>query len=318
MFDDIFSTLAHWLDDSTAEHTENIGSVQQDFATGGEPGALSDAHPVHGLWAVHVSAEGALQKVDIGWHLGLDLYPTTGHIQSNQLGMVHQSGEDIPPDLHLAGVVGHTPDFSPAVPWQHPVVPYENHWDPADFHGVGHPLFYSHFWQHQTGEDCAVMSQGEVLESITGMRLTEHQLCDLAASRGWYDPQTGTPPQDVCKILELCGIPVQHVERATFASLTDALQHEQRVIVGLNANEIWHPYRDSVTGEAVKLSDAGHAVWVTGIDQTPDGLKVILVDSGPGNGQVEAVDVHDFLNAWEDHGNFMIVTGPFSAGQAMN
>jgi hypothetical protein len=86
------------------------------------------------------------------------------------------------------------------------------------------------------------------------------------------------------------------------------LQHNDRVIVGLNANEIWHPCRDSATGEPVELPLAGHAVWVTGIDQELDGsIKVILCDSGTPDGRAEAVDVADFLNAWADYGNEMVV-----------
>lgn len=60
-----------------------------------------------------------------------------------------------------------------------PNAPYGPYWDPAAFHGVGHPEQYSHCWQYQTEEDCAVMAQGEILESITGIHLTEQQPCQI-------------------------------------------------------------------------------------------------------------------------------------------
>jgi hypothetical protein len=63
-----------------------------------------------------------------------------------------------------------------------------------------------------------------------------------------------------------------------------------------------------VLGSPIEQSNAGHAVWVTGIDQQPDGsVKIILNDSGTPDGQMKAVDAEDFLNAWEDFGNFVVV-----------
>src|SRR5439155_8467230 len=186
---------------------------------------------------------------------------------------------------------------------------YQAQWDPSHFHGIGHPIEYSHDWQHQTGERaCAVVAQGEIFESLTGHHLTEQQLCRIAQEHGLYDPETGTRPQDVGKLLELLGVPAEQHPHATLSDLANALQHNDRVIVGLNANEIWYPHRDNVTGEPVKLPYAGHAVWVTGIEQEADGsVKVILCDSGTEHGAMEAVDAKDFLNAWADADNEMVV-----------
>jgi hypothetical protein len=190
----------------------------------------------------------------------------------------------------------------------HEIVPHEIYWNPADFRGVGHPIEYSDCWQQQTGNDCAVMAQGEIFESLTGYHLSEQELCQIAREHGLYDPETGTQPQDVGKLLNLLGTPTEQEYNASLSELADALQHNDRVIVGLNANEIWYPCRDSATGEPVELPSAGHAVWVTGIDQEPDGsIKVILCDSGTPHGRAEAVDVEDFLNAWADYGNEMVV-----------
>ena len=97
------------------------------------------------------------------------------------------------------------------------------------------------------------MAQGEIFESLTGHHLTEQQLCRIAQEHGLYDPETGTRPQDVGKLLELLGVPAEQHPHATLSDLVNALQHNDRVIVGQNANEIWYPHRDSVTGDPVKL-----------------------------------------------------------------
>ncbi|NJO65669.1 MAG: hypothetical protein HC836_48625 [Richelia sp. RM2_1_2] len=100
-------------------------------------------------------------------------------------------------------------------------------------------------------------------------------------------------------------------KKATNASLediADALEKGDKIIVGLDANEIWSPLRDAMTGSPVEQTNGGHAVWVTGIDTEPDGsVKIILNDSGTDSGQMKAVDAQDFLNAWDDYGNLLLV-----------
>ncbi len=179
----------------------------------------------------------------------------------------------------------------------------------ADFHGVGDPVQYSHYWHEQTGaEDCAVMAQGEIFESLTGHHLSEQELCHIAQAHGLYDPEIGTRAQDTGKLLNLLGISTEQKYHATLSDLVTALQHHDRVIVGLNANEIWYPSRDSLTGTPVKLPLVGHAVWVTGVEQEADGsVKVVLCDSGTAHGAMEVVDAEDFLNAWADCGDEMVI-----------
>jgi hypothetical protein len=237
----------------------------------------------------------------LGQHYPTQLTP------SPELPMTDPKGNNPPidpNDLHLC--------FAPSEPphYDHILTPYidPHPWTLGDFHGVGHPDVYSHDWQQQTGEDCTVIAQGDVLASITGHMLSEHQLCEEAISHHLYDPRTGTPPDDLGKLLALHGIPVERHEHATFDDLVHALQNNQRVIVGVNANGIWFPHRDVTTGEPAHLPYAGHAVWVTGISTSQAGTKVILSDSGPANGSAEAVDIRDFLNAWHDTDNMMVAT----------
>ena len=194
-------------------------------------------------------------------------------------------------------------DFPQALDWFKP----DNHWGISSFEGIGYPVEESQHWQQQQGSSsCAVVAQISVFESITGVCMSEEQACHIADKNGWFDPDIGTRPSDVGKLLNQLGVATEQKYDATLLDIADALEKGDRIIVGLDANEIWHPMRDKF-GSPIEQPDAGHAVWVTGIDTKPDGsVKVILNDSGTPNGKMEVVDAVDFLNAWEDYGNFLV------------
>jgi hypothetical protein len=185
----------------------------------------------------------------------------------------------------------------------------ETDWDPMQFDGIGNPTEEADFWQQQEGQNsCAVVAQRGIYESITGVELSEAELCQIAETNGWYDPEVGTYPEDMDKVLNTLGIPTTQHYDATLTDIADALERGDKVIVGLDGSEIWTPMRDPVTGSPVEQTNSGHAVWVTGIDQEPDGsVSIILNDSGTPDGQMKAVDAGDFLNAWEDHSNLLVV-----------
>jgi hypothetical protein len=187
-----------------------------------------------------------------------------------------------------------------------------SNWDSSQFDGWGCPIEDADCWQEQEGTNsCAVVAQVGVYESITGIKLSEAEACQTAADNGWYDPESGTVPNNVGKFLATMGIPTEQSYDATLVDLADALERGDKVIVGLDANEISNPIADPVTGLPLEQANGGHAVWVTGIDRDPDGtVKIILNDSGTPDGRMKAVEVEDFLNAWEDYGNFLVVAHP--------
>lgn len=189
-------------------------------------------------------------------------------------------------------------------------------WNTTDFDGLGDPVNESPYWNQQSGENsCAVVAQMSILESLTGEQLSEEAMCRMAEENRWFDPQTGTAPENVGKILDAFGVPTEQKSDASLVDIAVALERGDKVIVGLDALEIWQPIRDDA-GQPVEQTlpggrNAGHAVWVTGIDQQPDGsVKLILNDSGAPDGQMKAVDAHDFVNAWNDYGNFLVVAHP--------
>lgn len=185
---------------------------------------------------------------------------------------------------------------------------YEETWDISEFDGIGSPFVDADCWQKQEGANsCAVVAQMGIYESITGVELSEDFVCEFAEANGLFDPNAGTFPSDLGKILNHFGVTTESQYDATLNDIAEALERGDKVIVGLDAQEIWQPIRDS-DGNPIEQSDAGHAVWVTGIDQLPDGsVKIILNDSGTYEGQMKVVDAVDFMNAWNDFANQLVV-----------
>ena len=63
------------------------------------------------------------------------------------------------------------------------------------------------FWEQQQGPtSCAVISQVSVYESITGIDLSEADACRIAQENGWFDPESGTSPEAMGKLLNHLGI----------------------------------------------------------------------------------------------------------------
>jgi hypothetical protein len=180
-----------------------------------------------------------------------------------------------------------------------------SYYDPVDY---GDPLTDSIYWREQAGTaSCAVVAQISVYESLTGYRISEADACDYAEYQGWFDPNTGTQPADMGNILSALGVATYGGFDSTLNQLATALWNGDKPIVSLDANEIWSAQRDRY-GNAIEQSDAGHAVWVTGIDIKPNNsINIILNDSGTPLGQSEVVSYTDFYNAWHDFGFQMVV-----------
>ena len=194
-----------------------------------------------------------------------------------------------------------------SIKWYH----HRTSWPPNEaFNGVGEPHLDAKFWQPQTDPaSCAVVTQLEVYESLKGVKLPEEAICQVAEANGWYDPNTGTPQHDVGKVLEACGVETEQTYDATLVDIYDALERGDKVIVALDGNEIWHPLRDASTSMPIEQpADFGHTVWVTGIHQSQDGsIKIFINDTVTTDGQMKVVDALDFLNAWNDFGNHLVV-----------
>jgi hypothetical protein len=167
---------------------------------------------------------------------------------------------------------------------------------------VGNPQFdSSHFHQQSYDNTCAIVAQQGILESH-GIVVSENDLMQIATENGWFS-HDGTLMKDMGGLLEYFGIDVDYASNATIHDLVIELSQGDKVIVGLDASEIWTPQSngDISNWYSAELPDQGHAVWITGID-IENGV-VYMNDSGIPNGAGRPVALNDFINAWEDFGN---------------
>jgi len=214
-------------------------------------------------------------------------------------------------DFHLDN-----PHVDPNVPTEQAYTDHPTETHLSDGSTVfGDPIDDAAHWHHQDHSySCAIVTQMEIYEALTGVHVPEDSWANYAQDHGWYSPDTGTQPGDFGKLLESMGI---HTETQYDSSLTDianALEHGDKVMVAINANDIWHPHADPTTGQPVDQPVAGHAVWVTGIVEHPDGtVQVVLNDSGTPDGAASTVDANDFLNGWKDFGNMAVTAHPEQA-----
>ncbi|AFZ34797.1 hypothetical protein Sta7437_1227 [Stanieria cyanosphaera PCC 7437] len=173
----------------------------------------------------------------------------------------------------------------------------------------GTPKEDAYYWRKQQGSTtCAIVAQISIYESITGKYIAESNATKYAQAKGWFDPNTGTSPTDSDNILNVLGIKTKYKYQGDIYDIVDALNNGDKIIAGVDGKEIWNPIYSTVTGKPLEQINAGHAVWVTGIVQYADkSIDFILNDSGTSLGKMDAVDYWDFMNAWSDYSNFLIV-----------
>lgn len=194
-----------------------------------------------------------------------------------------------------------------------------DNFDPTDSYGddiIGDPAESMQDW-HQQADDktCAVVAQEFVLDELTGQDFTEGQLRQEAAEHGWYTDEGGTPINDVGNLLEEHGIEVERSTGNTLDDLAEKLANGDKIIVGVNGEEIWNNVGDDTTNDftgsfaGVTQQGADHAVEVIGIDNTnPDDPIVILNDPGHPDGMGMEVPADQFMEAWNDSNDFMVNT----------
>lgn len=170
----------------------------------------------------------------------------------------------------------------------------------------GNPAPSMQEWEYQgdTGR-CALYSQKFVIEELTDMEIEIEEMADLAESNGWFSEEGGTPLLDMDKILEHYGIHSDMSFHNDFSDLQRELEAGKKVIVSIDADEIWYGEED---GLFTPGDGANHAVEVIGVDHSdPESPMVILNDSGSPQGCGEMVPLDTFVDAWED-GNCQMIS----------
>lgn len=162
-------------------------------------------------------------------------------------------------------------------------------------------------WHVQDGDfSCAVCSQQFIINEFLDLNVTEAELCQVAESYGWFDPEIGTYPQDCDNLLELYGIDTQINEAGTILDLKQTLDEGGRVIVSVDSSVLWTEGYGNFP-----VFGADHAIEVIGLDESdPDNVKVIVNDSGIPDGCGKSIPLDEFLEAWAPGGGFMISAYP--------
>lgn len=168
---------------------------------------------------------------------------------------------------------------------------------------IGNPEKDMETWHEQVSPvSCAVCCQEFVAEQVTGKEFTEEEFCRFAETQGWFNPETGTPPGDVGKILEYMGFDVTRQEGVSVNELAQMLENGEKVIVGVNNMVLANPELSDLPGY-----NANHAVQVIGIDRSdPNHIEVILNDPGVENGNGVRHSLEDFVKAWSKGNNFTV------------
>ncbi|MGB5634168.1 MAG: hypothetical protein WBM44_21340 [Waterburya sp.] len=173
-------------------------------------------------------------------------------------------------------------------------------------------------WHEQSYDDtCGIVAQEFILDDIGqdyGIDFSEDELRDTATACGWYTPDGGTPKLQVGNLLEAYGIGVERSINASLEDINQQLEAGHKVLVAVDADEIWHP--DDIDDDDLIANlfgmpgqEPNHTVQVIGIDNSdPNNPMVILNDPGTPDGRGLTVAADDFLNAWEDSNNFMVAT----------
>ena len=154
--------------------------------------------------------------------------------------------------------------------------------------------------RHQAGEDtCAIAAQLSILSSLAGGAPSEEEAAAVAQELGIYVSGEGTRRADLGRLLQHYGVATDGPRSASVEDLARGLASGQRVLVAVNANQLWKTQRDAAGNVVPQIPPEGHAVWVSGIDCQDGEWTVIVNDPGRPDGAMHPVALADFLAAWD-------------------
>ena len=171
---------------------------------------------------------------------------------------------------------------------------------------VSHTNFDYNIFQ---GHDpiCAIRCQEMILRDY-GIQIPKEELTAYATEQGWYHG-TGTKPSDVGNLLETCNVGTHSQHCDSVYDLINELKDGHRVIVGVDAHELWAEPGTEEYEFYRNLTNADHALIVTSVNidpENPENSTVVLTD--PGNGSIMEYDFEKFAHSWRDSNYFMMAT----------
>ena len=169
------------------------------------------------------------------------------------------------------------------------------------------------FIQQPDDHSCALRSQQIILRDF-GIDIPFNDLEKIALDSGVYTNE-GTYTYDIGKVLELAGVGMHQVTDTSLDDLMNELSQGHRVIVSVDADELW--YNDNLKGrlnnwfnDVIGHQGGNHALIVAGVEVNPNDvndIKVVLTDPGTGHLRIE-YPANQFINAWKDSDCIMAAT----------
>lgn len=202
--------------------------------------------------------------------------------------------------------------------------------DPADDGLIGDPYAKADYWFEQSYNGwCGPASISQFVAEyyqISDLNAVEASVVEVAMENGWlsyeegtgFDGWSGMTTEHMALLMEELGIPAEIQTGADLGDLAQHLEEGHEILVTVDSSEVVAV--DDGTGYALFPDDddtdggqgSDHALTVAGID-TDRGV-VLLNNPGIPDGELYAVPLEDFEDAWADSGHTMIVaTNPAEA-----
>jgi hypothetical protein len=187
---------------------------------------------------------------------------------------------------------------------------------------IGDPAAQMDDWIYQnTPDNCAVAAETSIINQFVDDPLSNEDANYISLSNGWWEPGSGTSPDDIGNMMDLFDVPNHTVYDASVAQLLGELQQGHGVIVGVNSSELWDQsllgeikqfVMDALGLDTQDLNPADHALVVTGVDMSdPSHPQVILNDSGMPGGDGVRYPLDQFVDAWQNGGyNYTATDNP--------
>lgn len=184
---------------------------------------------------------------------------------------------------------------------------------------IGDPAAQMDDWIYQnTPDNCAVAAETSIINQFIGDPLSIEDANYISMSNGWWEPGSGTTPDDIGNMMDLFDVPNHTVYDASVDQLLGELQQGHGVIVGVNSSELWDQsllgeikrfFMDALGLDNPDFNPADHALVVTGVDLSdPSHPQVILNDSGMPGGAAVRYPLDQFVDAWQNGGYYYTAT----------